>query len=70
MILPTLQKVSETIGWTVIGILLLYGGVRLFDLIDPIDYREEIRKGNLAAGIIMAALITGLAAIVIAVILS
>lgn len=66
----TLQKVAETIGWTTVGIVLLYGGIRLFDLLDPIDYREEIRKGNPAAGIIVAAVIAAITAIVVTVIIS
>jgi uncharacterized membrane protein YjfL (UPF0719 family) len=65
-----LQLVAETIGWAFVGVILLYGGVRLFDLLDPIDYREEIRKGNIAAGIIVAALMVAIAAIVVAVILT
>lgn len=68
--MPLLQTIAATIGWTFFGILLLYAGVRLYDLLDPIDYREEIRKGNIAAGIIVAAIITALAAIVITVLLT
>lgn len=68
--LPVLQKVAETIGWTGIGVLLLYAGVRFFDLLDPINYREEIRKGNPAAGIIVSAIIASLTAIIISVILT
>ncbi|WP_309229834.1 DUF350 domain-containing protein [Oscillatoria sp. FACHB-1407] len=65
-----LQLVAETVGWAFVGVLLLYGGVRLFDLLDPIDYREEIRKGNVAAGVIVGAFIVAIASIVIAVILT
>ncbi|HEY9647370.1 MAG TPA: DUF350 domain-containing protein [Chroococcidiopsis sp.] len=65
-----LQIVAETVGWAFVGVLLLYGGVRLFDLLDPIDYREEIRKGNVAAGMIMASLVVAIAAIIVAVILT
>lgn len=68
--LLVLQKVGATIGWTALGIFLLYGGVWLYDLIDPIDYREEIRKGNIAAGIIVAAILAAITAIIIAVIVS
>ncbi len=65
-----LQLVAETVGWAFVGVLLLYGGVRLFDLLDPIDYREEIRKGNVAAGMILASLVIAIAAIIVAVILT
>lgn len=62
-----LQTLAATVGWTFVGVLLLYGGIQLYDLLDPIDYRAEIRKGNVAAGIKLAALVLGLAAIIVAV---
>ncbi len=68
--MPILQIFAESIGWTFVGVILLYAGVRLFDIIDPIDYRQQIRNGNLAAGIIVAAIIMALAAIIIAVIVT
>lgn len=61
------ERIASTVGWTVLAVLMFYGGIRLFDLIDPIDYRAEIRKGNVAAGMIMAGLIVAIAAIIIAV---
>jgi len=67
--LPVLQTIGATIGWTFVGVVLLYGGVRLYDLLDPIDYRAEIRKGNIAAGIKLAALILGLTAIIVTVLI-
>ena len=45
--------------------LLFYGGARLYDMLDPIDYREEIKKGNVAAAIQLGAVTIALAAIVI-----
>jgi hypothetical protein len=36
----------------------------------PIDYQTEIRRGNIAAGILLAAVIVALAAIIIAVIIT
>lgn len=68
--LLVVEKVAATIGWTVVGVVLLYAGVRLFDLLDPIDYRAEIRQGNVAAGMIVATVIAAIAAIVIAVIIT
>jgi uncharacterized membrane protein YjfL (UPF0719 family) len=64
------MKMSESLGWTVFGIALLYGAVWLFDRLDPINYREEIRSGNVAAGIIVAAIILGISAIIISVIVT
>lgn len=68
--LAVLQTVGATFGWTVIGVVLLYGGIRLYDFLDPIDYRTEIRKGNIAAGIKLAALVLGLTAIIVTVLLT
>lgn len=64
------QEVIATVGWTILAVVLFYGGVRLFDQLDPIDYQAEIRKGNLAAGLLLAAVIVSLAAIVITMILT
>lgn len=65
-----LVKIGETIGWTALGVCLLYFGVRLYDKLDPIDYSAEIRKGNLAAGMKMSALVFGLTAIIISVLIT
>jgi uncharacterized membrane protein YjfL (UPF0719 family) len=64
------MKVIESLGWTLFGIVLLYGAVWLFDRLDPINYREEIRSGNVAAGMIVAAIILGIAAIIVSVIVT
>lgn len=64
------QDVLATIGWTILAVILFYGGMRLFDLFDPIDYQAEIRRGNIAAGVLLAAVILSLSAIIIAVILT
>jgi uncharacterized membrane protein YjfL (UPF0719 family) len=67
---PIVQDALTTVGWTFLAVILFYGGVRLFDLLDPIDYQSEIRRGNLAAGILLAAMIISLSAIIIAVIVT
>lgn len=64
---PLLQ-VLLTIGWSFFGVVLIYAGARLFDRLAPIDYRAEIRRGNLAAGVVLAAVILAIAAVVVAVI--
>jgi uncharacterized membrane protein YjfL (UPF0719 family) len=66
---PIVQDAIATVGWTFLAVLLFYGGLRLFDFIDPIDYQAEIRRGNVAAGMLLAAVILAIAAIIIAVIL-
>jgi uncharacterized membrane protein YjfL (UPF0719 family) len=65
---PLLQLLL-TVGWTVVGVILIYAGVALFDRLSPIDYRAEIRRGNVAAGVVLAAVILAIAAVV-AVVLS
>jgi uncharacterized membrane protein YjfL (UPF0719 family) len=39
----------------------------LFDRLSPIDYRNEIRKGNTAAGVVLGAVILAIAAVVVTV---
>ncbi|MEM9804284.1 MAG: DUF350 domain-containing protein [Cyanobacteria bacterium P01_D01_bin.56] len=63
-----LQQLAATVGWSFVGVVLLYLSIRLFDLLDPIDYQAEIRKGNMAAGIILAAVVVSIATIIISVI--
>lgn len=62
--------VLTTISWGMLGIILLYFGVRLFDKLDPIDYRSQVERGNLAAGVIVASIILSLAAIIVSVIIT
>lgn len=62
-----LQKLPETILWTIVGIVLLYGSVWIYDRIDPINYREAIRQGNVAAGLVVAAVILAMSGIIIAI---
>lgn len=63
------QEVAITVGWTFLSVMLFYIGIRLFDYLDPIDYQAEVRNGNVAASIILAALVLGLAAIIVTVII-
>jgi uncharacterized membrane protein YjfL (UPF0719 family) len=68
--MEVVAKVGATIGWAVLGVILLYGAVWLYDLIDPIDYQAEIKNGNLAAGLTQMAVIFAIAAIIISVIIT
>ncbi len=60
-------QLLQFVGWTLVGLLLIYGGTRLFDRLDPIDYRAEIRRGNVAAGLVVAAVTLGISAVVVVV---
>ena len=64
-IMTLVGRVAASVGWTLVSVLIFYGGARLYDLLDPIDYREEIKRGNVAAAIQLAAVTIALAAIVI-----
>lgn len=59
-------KVLACIGWTFLGVIVFYFGSLFFDLLDPIDYKKEIEKGNVAAAIKLAAAMLAIAAIVVA----
>jgi uncharacterized membrane protein YjfL (UPF0719 family) len=63
-------RVAATIGWTLVGVLIFYAGTRLYDLLDPIDYATAIKQGNVAAAIKLGAVTLGLAAIVVAAIVT
>lgn len=65
-----IETIGPTVGWTVLAVVLFYGGLQLFDRLDPIDYRAQIERGNLAAGLLLSAVVVSLAAIVITVIVS
>lgn len=58
----------SVVWWTVVGVFAFYFGSLLFDKLDPIDYKLEIEKGNIAAAIKFSAVLLGLAAIIVAVI--
>ncbi len=63
-------KVVACVGWTFLGVIIFYFGSLFFDKLDPIDYKAEIEKGNVAAAIKLAAAMLALAAIVVAAIVS
>lgn len=68
--MPFLYKLAESTAWSVVGVLLLFGSLWLFDRLDPIDFKQEIRDGNIAAGIIVGAVVVAIAAIVVAILLT
>jgi len=63
-------QVMLTIGWSFISVLLILGATWLFDRLTPIDYRTEIRKGNVAAGMVVSAVILSITAVVVTVVLT
>ncbi len=65
-----LEQLLLTVFWTIVGVLLILGGTWLFDRLTPIDSRAEIRKGNTAAGVVVAAIIVAVGAVVVAVLVN
>jgi len=65
-----LEAIIETIGWAILGFIILFIALRVFDLITPTDYRSQIRQGNTAAAIFVSAFILSLTAIIVAVIIT
>jgi putative membrane protein len=62
-----LEASAYSAAFGLLGIFLLIVGFKLFDrIITRIDFEGEIQKGNVAAGLLCAALIIGIALIVAA----
>ena len=58
-------ETAVVLWWALVGVCAFYVGSWLFDKLDPIDYRLQIEKGNMAAAIKLSAVLLGLAAIII-----
>jgi uncharacterized membrane protein YjfL (UPF0719 family) len=51
--------------YAVAGMLLMFGGFLLFDRLTPrMDFSDELRKGNLAVAVVVAALFLSVAYII------
>lgn len=51
--------------YATMGVLLMYFSYRLIDLLTPqVDFPEELRKGNIAVAIFIAALFVSIAIII------
>ena len=63
-----LQQYLITFGWAITGAILMAIAlgilVKIFSKITPINEWEEIKKGNIGAAIIIAAVIIGTALVV------
>ena len=63
-------QLALTFGWAFVGVMLILAGSWLFDRLTPIDYRAEIRKGNVAAGLVVASVVLSITAVVVSVVLT
>lgn len=61
-----LSNVASVVFWALLGMLLLLAADHIIDRIDPIAFDKEIKNGNIAAAIVMSALIIGVAIIIYA----
>ena len=59
-------NVVSVIFWALIGVVILLAADHLIDRVDPMDFDAEIKKGNVAAAIVMAALILGVSIVIFA----
>jgi uncharacterized membrane protein YjfL (UPF0719 family) len=66
LVLDTLRSVVSVLFWALLGVLILLAADHLIDRIDPMDFDKEIKNGNIAAAIVMSALIIGVAIIIFA----
>ena len=55
----------NVLWWSIIGVVAFALGSYLFDKLDPIDYKAQIEKGNIAAAIKFSAVLLGLAGIIV-----
>ena len=63
-------QLALTFGWAFVGVMLILAGTWLFDRLTPIDYRAEIRKGNVAAGLVVASVVLSITSVVVSVVLT
>lgn len=64
--LGLLSQVGSVIFWALVGVIILLAADHIIDRVDPLDFDAEIKKGNIAAAIVMSALILGVAIIIFA----
>lgn len=60
------QNVGLSIIWAAIGVVLLFIATLAFDMLHPMRLRQMIEEGNVAAGLILGAVVIGTAMIITA----
>ena len=60
--------VVSTILWTIVGLIMMWGGYKFFERISPFDDWEEIQKGNVAVAVFFAGVFIGIALIISAIV--
>ena len=60
------QNAGLSIIWAALGVILLFVATLAFDALHPMRLRQMIEEGNVAAGIILGAVVIGTAMIITA----
>lgn len=60
------QNAGLSIIWAALGVVLLFIATLAFDVLHPMRLRQMIEEGNIAAGIILGAVVIGTAMIITA----
>ena len=59
-----IKDVGLSIAWAAIGVVLLFVAALAFDMLYPIQIRQKIEEGNVAVGILLGAVVIGMALII------
>lgn len=60
-----LSIIALNIAYAILGVGLMYGSYRLFDVLSTrIDFQEELQKGNIAVAIFIGSLFIAIAMII------
>lgn len=57
-------NMALSLGFGVVGIIILILGYKLFDKLIPADFNKELENGNMAIAILLAGVLVSLAIIV------
>jgi putative membrane protein len=59
------QIIALNLGYAALGVALMFASYRLIDRLTPeVDFPSELRKGNVAVGIVIASIFIAIAIIV------
>ncbi len=61
-----LLSVASSIVWAAIGVAILIAATWVFDKVHPINFQQEIQRGNVAAGLFLSSVVIAIALIVFA----
>lgn len=60
-----LSVIALNVIYAVIGVVLMFASYRVIDRLTPqVDFPEELRKGNVAVGIVIAAIFVSIAMVI------